>query len=117
MSFASGANATSIKLKAGDYGATDVACNDQPNATTISFDGRSFSYAHATRCTDTITKRSTGGMRITETCRAAGDGSPAKPTTQSFELRQKGAARFTLIKNGSAMPYRRCGPIGYFNTH
>lgn len=111
------ANAATITLKAGDYGAIGLACNNQPNASTMSFDGRSFSYAHASECTDRITRQQVGVMTVEETCRAAGDGSPTRPSTETFELRQQDSARFTLIKAGSTMTFRRCGPLGYFDKH
>jgi hypothetical protein len=117
LSLASGAAAASIPLRPGDYGAIGLACDNQPNATTMSFDGRSFSYAHASKCTDTVTRRSAGTLRIAETCRAAGDGSPAKANTATFGLRRQSATRFVLIKGESATSFRRCGPPGYFNRH
>lgn len=117
LMFAASANAATITLKAGDYGVIGLACDKQPNASTMSFDGRSFSYAHATKCTDRITQQRLGVMTVSETCRAAGDGSPTPPDTQTFNLRQQGNARFALIRGRSTMTFRRCGPLGYFNTH
>lgn len=117
LMLAASANAATITLKAGDYGAAGLACDEQPNALTMSFDGRSFSYAHASKCANRITKKQAGVMTVVETCRAAGDGSPTHPDTQTFNLRQNGSDRFTLIKAGSAMTFRRCGPPGYFNKH
>lgn len=111
------ANAATITLKAGDYGSTGLACDKQPNATTMSFDGRNFSYAHASKCTDKIVGRAAGIMAISETCRALGDGTPAAPDTQTFKLRQQGAERFALIKGRSTTSFRRCGSLGYFNKH
>ena len=113
----SSANAATITLKAGDYGAAGLACDEQPNASTMSFDGRSFSYAHASKCTDRITTRQAGVMTVVETCRADGNGSPTHPDTQTFDLRQNGSDRFALIKARSVMTFRRCGPLGYFNKH
>lgn len=117
LMLAASANAAAITLKAVDYGAAGLACDKQPNASTMSFDGRSFSYAHASNCTDRITKKQAGVMTVVETCRAAGDGSPTHPDTQTFNLCQNGSDRFTLIKARSAMTFRRCGPLGYFNKH
>ncbi|MET4666332.1 acyl-CoA thioesterase [Sphingomonas sp. PvP056] len=45
LMLAASANAATITLKAGDYGAAGLACDEQPNASTMSYDGRSFSYA------------------------------------------------------------------------
>lgn len=106
--------AATIPLKAGDYGVVYLACANEPNAAIMSFDGRTFSYPHATKCTDTITGPSAGVLSISETCSALGDGSPTKPDTSTFTLRPHGADRFTLIKSGSTMTYRRCGSPGYF---
>lgn len=118
LAMATGAHAATLSLRAGDYGAADLACDHQPNATTMSFDGRNFSYPHASRCTDRIVKRTRGGvLTIAETCRAAGDGSPAPADTQRFRLRQQGVERFALIKDHGSVTFRRCGPIGYFNAH
>lgn len=117
LMLAASANAATITLKAGDYGAAGLACDEQPNASTMSFDGRSFSYAHASKCTDRITRKQAGVMTIVETCRAAGDGSPTDPYTRTLNLRQNGSDGFTLIKSRSAGTFRRCGPLGYFIKH
>ena len=117
ISLATGASAATIPLRAGDYGGVGLACAGQPNATIISFDGSNFSYPHASRCTDAIVKRSGGVLTIAETCRAAGDGSPAKASTQRFGLRLQGAERFVVTTGRGTMRYRRCGPVGYFNAH
>jgi len=114
---ATSADAATIGLKVGDYGTTGLACHRQPNATTMSFDGRSFSYPHASKCTDKILMRSAGVLTIAETCRAAGDGSPVKANTETFKVHRRAADRFTLIKGNIAMTYRWCGSVGYFNKH
>lgn len=115
--FATEASAASIPLRPGDYGTVDLACDHQPNATILSFDGRSFSYPHASKCTDTIVMRSAGVLTIAETCRAAGDGSPATSDTDTFKLRRQGAERFALTRGTTTVSYRRCGQVGYFNKH
>jgi len=114
---ATAANATTITLRAGDYGAAGVACDRQANATILSFDGRDFAYPHATRCTDRVVGASAGVLTIAETCRAAGDGRPTRPDSQRFRLRQQGPAAFALIATGRTTTYRRCGPRGYFDRH
>ena len=117
LMLAASANAATLTLKAGDYGAIGLPCDEQPNASTMSFDGHSFSYAHASKCTDRIAKQRVGVMTVVETCRAAGDGSPTHPDTQTFKLRQQRNDGFTVIKARSTMTFRRCGPLGYFNAH
>ena len=42
-------SASTISLKAGDYGAARRAFYSQSNAATMSFDGRRFSYPHASK--------------------------------------------------------------------
>lgn len=114
---ATAVSASTILLKAGDYGDTSFACNEEPNAGIASFDGRNFSYAHASRCTDTVKARSAGVLTVSETCRALGDGSPAKPDTMTFKMRLKGPERFDLIKGNVSRTFRRCGALGYFDKH
>lgn len=114
---ATGASASTIPLKAGDYGAVGLACDKQPNATTMSFDGRSFSYAHASKCIETLKARAGQMLTISETCRANGDGSPAAPDTNRFKLRLKAVDRFDVIVPHQTSAFRRCGALGYFDTH
>jgi hypothetical protein len=56
-------------------------------------------------------------LTVSETCRALGDGSPAKPDTMTFKMRLKGPERFDLIKGNVSRTFRRCGALGYFDKH
>lgn len=114
---ATASTASTIPLKAGDYGDISLACDDHPNAGVVSFDGKNFQYPHATRCTDTVTGRTSGLLLISETCRANGDGSPARPTTQMLKVKVKSADRFQKIYGKNFTTYHRCGALGYFNKH
>lgn len=40
---ATAATASTIPLKAGDYGDISLACDNEPNAGVVSFDGKAFS--------------------------------------------------------------------------
>ena len=107
----------SIPLKSGDYGAIGSACGDEPNSTIMSFDGRNFAYPHASQCADTVTGRSDGVLSISETCQAAGDGSPTKASTTKFKLRPRGNDRFDLVNSSNTMTFRRCGNATFFDRH
>lgn len=109
------ATAASIPLRAGDYGDVSLACDQEPNAGIIVFDGRNFAYPHATKCVDVVTARSAGVLTISETCRANGDDSAARASTTAFKLRVVRADRFRL--DDRRADYRRCGPPGWFDRH
>lgn len=112
---ATAATASTIPLRAGDFGDASLPCDNQPNAGIISFDGWNFAYPHATKCTDVVRNRSAGVLTIFETCRANGDGSAAPPSTMRMKLRIVRADRFRLVDRQA--DYRRCGPVGWFDKH
>ena len=110
--FCGAASAGSIPLAPGDYGAVGQSCDMQPNATIVGFDGRHFSYPHATACRDRVVGRSAGVLAIAETCGALGDGTRAVPTTERFRIRVDAPDRFRAWHGRHAQAFRRCGPPG-----
>jgi hypothetical protein len=78
---ATAASAATLPLKTGTYVLADVPCHDPALAAMFAYDGRQFSYPHATKCRSFITSHRGNAYQVEETCSALGDGGAATPTT------------------------------------
>ena len=81
MLLATCANAATMPLKPGAYVLAGTPCKDPAFAAMFTYDGRQFSYPHASQCRSTIRSRTGRKYRIEETCSAQGDGTPTPPST------------------------------------
>jgi hypothetical protein len=72
-----------VPITPGDYVRDGVQCQDAPFAALLKFDGKAFSGPHESNCTTSIVGRTGHQYRLTTTCRAAGDGSPQAPYTET----------------------------------
>jgi ketosteroid isomerase-like protein len=108
--------AAALLLKHGVYVRGSEPCKDPPNASILFWDGVGFSGAHSGQCTSGI--KELGGTRfeVTNTCRAAGDGSPNSPgpgPVDTFVLDRQSRTKFLMFKgNDGAVPYHWCSVKG-----
>ena len=107
---ASAAVAASLPLRAGTYVSTDQDCSNPAFAGTFDYNAGAFSYPHESGCTDSVVRRSAAGhYTLRETCRALGDGTPAKPTTQTIRVHLLSSERVEMTFAGQRpRTYRLC---------
>jgi hypothetical protein len=103
--------ASVLPLRSGTYVLSGTPCRDAPFAAMMRFDSKGLSDPHSAQCRSRILARSGSRYRLTTTCRANGDGSPATPTTKIATMRIRTTASFVYvaagpISNGSI--YRLC---------
>lgn len=105
------ADAAQLPLKPGTYVLAGTACKDPPFAATFSYDGRAFSYPHATRCRSVIASHNGKTYKIAETCSALGDGTPTTAQTLTATYRVDSWTRVEIRKPSQKgrSPYRWCG--------
>lgn len=105
------ADAASLPLKPGTYVRVGTACKEPPFAAMFAYDGRAFSYPHATKCRSTVTAHRGKTFEITETCSALGDGTPTKPVMLRASYTVDASTKVEIRKPGQkdASPYRWCG--------
>lgn len=94
------ADAAQLPLKPGTYVLAGTACNDPPFAATFSYDGRAFSYPHATRCRSAVAAHNGKTYKIAETCSALGDGTPARAHTLTATYTVDSRTRVEIRKAG-----------------
>jgi len=76
------ASSATLPLRPGTYVETGSPCHDPALAALFDYDGRRFSYPHATNCRSVIQSHAGRTYRVTESCSALGDGSAAIPDTR-----------------------------------
>ena len=105
------ADAASLPLKPGTYVLDGTACKEPPLATLFHYDGRAFSYPHATQCRSSIATHSGKTYRIAETCSALGDGTPTKPDTlhATYTIRSHTTVAVSRPTRKGSLAYRWCG--------
>jgi hypothetical protein len=104
------ADAASLPLKSGTYVLVGTACKEPPFAAMFAYDGRAFSYPHATKCRSIVTARRGKTFDIAETCSALGDGTPTKPVMLRASYAIDASTKVEIRKPGhtDALPYRWC---------
>lgn len=102
------AGATIVPLRSGTYVLSGTSCRDAPFAATMRYDGKGLSDPHSAQCRSRILQRSGNRYRVSTTCRANGDGSPATPTTEIAMLR---------IRSRIAFVYAVAGPVANASTY
>lgn len=104
------ANAASLPLRPGAFVLKDQPCRAPAFAAMFQYDGREFSYPHASRCRSTTLSHRGRTYRLRETCSALGDGSPAAPTTtvSSYEVVSPTEVRVSQGARHDASSYRWC---------
>jgi hypothetical protein len=104
------AQAATLPLKPGTYVLATVPCNDPPFAATFDYDGRHFSYPHATHCSSAIVSRDDRLYRVRETCSALGDGSPTAASTvvTSYRILSRDRVDVRQAKETDYSTYRWC---------
>ena len=109
---AGAAQAANLPLRPGTYVLAGTPCAQPPFAAMFDYDGRAFSYPHASHCRSVVLSRAGRTYRVRETCSAAGDGTPEKPVTLVSTYRVLSRERVELRKVGSkgADTYRWCSP-------
>ena len=80
------AEAATLPLRPGTFVMIGEPCADAPLATLFHYDGRSFSYPHATQCRFQILSHGAQDAKLRETCYALGDGTPATAARLSVSL-------------------------------
>jgi len=81
LMLATAANAAALPLKPGTYVLAGTSCHEPPFAATFDYNGRRFSYPHASDCRSIVRAHSGKTYHVAETCAALGDGSATVPTT------------------------------------
>jgi hypothetical protein len=84
-------SAATLPLNQGTYVLTRTPCRDPAFATMFEYEGRRFSYPHATQCRSVIRAHLGRAYRVSETCSALGDGSASAPETSQ--------ATYTILSN------------------
>ena len=100
-----------LPLRYGTYVLSRTPCRDAPFAAMMRFDARGLSDPHSVQCRSRVLARSGNRYRVSTTCRANGDGSPATPTTEIATLNIRTQASFVYSAAGpvaNASPYRLC---------
>lgn len=104
-------SAKGLPLRSGTYVQSDTPCRDAPFAAMMSYDGKGIGDPHSAQCLSRILARHGNRYRVSTTCRANGDGSPAKPTTEIATLRIPSRTSFVYASAGSSgagSAYRLC---------
>lgn len=110
------AQAASLPLRPGTFVTMGQSCSDAPLASLFHYDGRAFSYPHATRCRSDIVAQSGPTYTVRETCSALGDGTPAQPTTMTSTYTIISGTQVRMAKDDgqAARTYRWCPAGGWF---
>lgn len=99
-----------LAIRSGDYVLADTPCREAPFAALMHYDGHALSGPHESACTTRLLGRTGGDVRLATTCRALGDGTPAKPSTFVARYRVDSPTSLTVIAaTGSPRRYRWCG--------
>ena len=111
MLLATAADAAELPLKPGTYVLKGQPCADPALAAVFQYDGREFSYPHASHCRSAILSHSGRRYRLRETCSALGDGAPAAPVTTVSSYTVVSAAEVRVSgENGRAPSSYRWRP-------
>jgi hypothetical protein len=104
------AEAATLPLRPGTFVMIGEPCADAPLATLFHYDGRSFSYPHATQCRFQILSHGAQDAKLRETCYALGDGTPATPSTTTSTYTFISATEVRVGKEEGRKPstYRWC---------
>jgi len=107
---AAAGSAATLPLRPGRFVLVGATCRDPALAAMFTYDGRQFSYPHATQCKSVVRSHREGAYRVVETCSALGDGSPAKPTTTetSYRVRSATHVRVSHSPADAGAAYRWC---------
>lgn len=107
---ATAASAATLPLKPGTYVLADRPCRDPAFATMFTYDGRHFSYPHASACRSLILSQHGHTYRVKEICSAAGDGTAALPTSteSTYEILSPTKIRANAQTHAPSLVYRRC---------
>ena len=103
------AQSATLPIKPGTYVLAGVPCSDPPFAATFDFDGKRFSYPHASDCRSVVHAQGGHTYRVRETCSALGDGSPTKADTTEATYKILSADMVRIVRGAKgASNYRRC---------
>ncbi len=104
------ADATVLPLKPGTFVLKDQPCASPPFAATFDYDGRAFSYPHASHCISTTLSHVGRTYRQRETCSALGDGAPATPVTtvSTYQVVLRTEVRVSHGPRHAMSSYRWC---------
>ena len=99
-----------LPLSPGQYVLAGSPCRDHANAAEFSYDGRAFSYPHASRCLSAVRSHKRSFYVIETTCSGLGDGTPTAPTTVTQSYRTISATRVRVSDAGETthFDYRWC---------
>lgn len=111
MLFGTAANAALLPLKHGTYVLASTPCRDPALAAIFTYDGRHFSYAHASACNSVIVSQASHKYWVRETCSALGDGTAAAldTTVSTYETLSLTKVRVSDQAGHKALLYRWCG--------
>jgi hypothetical protein len=102
---AASAQAAVLPLKPGTFVQANTPCRDPALAGVFSYDGRQFSYPHASRCRSVIVSHVGRTYRLRETCSALGDGGVAPPSTTLSSYRVMSATQVWVSHANSRFSY------------
>jgi Domain of unknown function (DUF305) len=106
------AHAASLPLRPGGYVLKGQPCAAPPLAAMFSYDGREFTYPHASQCRFTVLSHRGHVYRLREVCSALGDGSSSAPATtvSSYEIASQTEILVSGAGHHGASHYRWCAP-------
>jgi len=78
---ATSTQAAVLPLRPGTFVLTGVPCRHAAFGALFTYDGRQFSYPHASGCRSVILSQTGRAYRLSETCSTLGDGSPTARVT------------------------------------
>ena len=107
---AGAASSAVLPLKPGSDALLGVSCKDFAFTALSSYDGRKFSYAHASRCRSVIRSHVGTRYHLRKTCLALGDGTPTAPTVMEANYAMQSFSSVTICRgpNTPILSYRRC---------
>jgi hypothetical protein len=110
MMLATAASAAVLPLKPGTYVLSSTPCGDPAFAAMFDYDGRSFSYPHATNCRSVIRAHAGRTYHVSETCSALGDGSASVSDTRQMTYTIVSDTRVRVSRGSGTVvsSYRRC---------
>lgn len=103
------AHATSndlLPIERGTYVRDGADATDPPFVAMLAYDGSSFSGPHSSACTSTLLEHRDANYRVSTTCLADGDGTPAAPHTEQADIVVQSTTRLRFSHGDDTAIYR-----------
>jgi hypothetical protein len=95
-----------LPLAHGTYVREDFDAADAPFAAILEYDGSAFSGPHSSACVSKVLDHDGAKYRVSTTCSAAGDGSPAAPYTEKERIVVQSPTRMQFTHGDDMAIYR-----------